>query len=76
MECRNDEYKTPLLTAAAAGSVKVMQLLIQNGADVTVTDKYNGNIVHSIVLHGHVDELKVSFIVHKIQTIVWVYRIQ
>ena len=61
LERKNVHGRTPLLTAAINGSIKCMQLLIQNGADVTTTDDYKRNIVHCIVINQDLDEVKVNY---------------
>jgi len=60
LETKNHRGSTPLLAAAVNGSIKCMQLLIQNDADVTATNYYKRNIVHCIVLNQDLDEVKVN----------------
>ncbi|XP_052770216.1 ankyrin repeat and EF-hand domain-containing protein 1-like isoform X2 [Mya arenaria] len=49
--------KTALMGAAASGSVKVVRALLQNGADVNVTDLRHNHASHFAAANGHLEVL-------------------
>lgn len=49
---------TPLLLAAAYGSISMCKSLISKGADMTVTHKEGGNILHYVAANGHHEVLE------------------
>ena len=60
LEQRDRSKRTPLLAAAAANNFKVTEKLLSVGANVTVTDEWDQNIIHLTATYGAVDVLKVS----------------
>jgi len=59
LDHRDNLEQTPLLSAAASNNFKVTEMLINKGADVTVTDMFERNIIHLTATYGAVDVLKV-----------------
>jgi len=63
LEQKRDE-ETALLRAAACNNARVVELLIDCGADITTTDdgrKYN--IFHTVACKGATDALKVKMLI-------------
>jgi ankyrin repeat protein len=54
-----DNAFTPLQIAAARGRVEVVQLLLENGADVSATDDRGWTALHKAASQGHADVAKV-----------------
>ena len=44
-------HRTPLILAAMRGGECAIQRLLQNGADITIRDSANRNVLHYIVSH-------------------------
>lgn len=53
IDARDEEGRTPLHYAAVAGNSAVMELLIDDGADVHATDDLGITTAHFAVLHQH-----------------------
>ncbi|XP_071115943.1 ankyrin-1-like [Haliotis cracherodii] len=49
---------TPMMVAARRGNRKVVALLLAKGADVSLVDAYNDNILHLACMGGHVKMVK------------------
>ncbi|XP_022093376.1 transient receptor potential cation channel subfamily A member 1-like [Acanthaster planci] len=52
IDAQDKNQRTPLLLATQRGSWRSVLLLLERGADVTVTDCEDRNVLHLIVLHG------------------------
>ncbi|XP_048250649.1 uncharacterized protein LOC124152553 [Haliotis rufescens] len=55
---RGQYVRTPLMVAAVNGHRQVFDLLVTQGADVTLVDDGRNNILHVACLGGHVDMVK------------------
>ena len=55
---RDSQGRTPLLNAAANGSVKLLEMLLESGADLLDVDKDNRNCLHLVAAGNHVDACK------------------
>lgn len=51
-----DEYRTKLHSAAKNGSIELVKLLIENGANVNARDKYGETPLHHSIYHSVLDE--------------------
>ncbi|XP_071084412.1 ankyrin repeat domain-containing protein 50-like isoform X2 [Haliotis cracherodii] len=51
--------RTPVMKAAEKGHKDVLDLLIRNGCEVTITDDNGNNILHVACIGGHVEMVKV-----------------
>jgi hypothetical protein len=55
---KDDEYgSTPLHWAARNGHIEITHLLLQNGADVNVKDRWDRTPLHCSAIYGHIDIL-------------------
>ena len=52
MNAKDADSRTPLLLASSKGGWRTVKTLLQNGADITVRDKDNGNFLHLLIRHG------------------------
>lgn len=46
LNCRDDEYSTPLHSAAKTNHLRILELLIENGANVNLQDQFNKIPLH------------------------------
>lgn len=46
------DARTPLLLASSKGGWRTVDVLLQNGADITIKDKDNRNFLHLLIRHG------------------------
>ena len=67
IEQKDSDKMTPLLAAVASDNIQTTQILIESGADVTVIDRHNKNVVHFAVDNGAVEMLKVRIPVYVTQ---------
>ena len=49
----NPKFRPPLMDCCAGGHSDIFDVLIENGADVNVTRKYEGSPLHTAVFHGN-----------------------
>ncbi|XP_071085980.1 serine/threonine-protein phosphatase 6 regulatory ankyrin repeat subunit B-like [Haliotis cracherodii] len=55
---RGQSGRTPLMAAAYRGNEKVVNLLVKEGADLTLFDDAGDNVLHSACQGGHVDVVR------------------
>ncbi|XP_077126764.1 transient receptor potential cation channel subfamily A member 1 [Ranitomeya variabilis] len=59
----DNELRTPLLMATSCSSWKIVNLLLENGADVKLTDNYGRNFLHLTVLQpGGLKNIREEFL--------------
>ncbi|XP_048242804.1 ankyrin repeat and KH domain-containing protein mask-like isoform X3 [Haliotis rufescens] len=56
--------RTPVMEAALGGHRDVVELLVSEGADVSLVDKYGDNILHLACMRGHVETVKFVLSLH------------
>ena len=63
MNAQDADSRTPLLLASSKGGWRTVNILLQNGADITIRDKENGNFLHLLIRHGGgIDKFKIEVI--------------
>ncbi|XP_067658335.1 serine/threonine-protein phosphatase 6 regulatory ankyrin repeat subunit A-like [Haliotis asinina] len=58
IKSRGHYGRTPVMTAAEKGHRDMFDLLVREGADVSLVDDYRNNILHVACIGGHVDMVK------------------
>ena len=57
INCRTNKGQTPLHYASFVGDIKLIKLLIQNGADISIKTNNNFNVIHLAVMGNKVTSL-------------------
>ncbi|XP_067661057.1 ankyrin repeat domain-containing protein 50-like [Haliotis asinina] len=66
IDSRGERERTPLITAGLKGHKDVVELLVENGADLSLTDKRGDNILHFACDKGHVKVVEYVLSLHKV----------
>ena len=56
-DCPSDQGQTPLMFAALAGNVNMVELLLSHGSDAKATDHAGCTVAHYACTYGHLDIL-------------------
>ena len=60
---QDTDNRTPLLLASSKGGWRTVHCLLQNGADISIKDKENGNFLHLLIRYGGcIDKFGVEFL--------------
>ena len=57
INCRTNKGQTPLHYASFVGNIKLIRLLIQNGADISIKTNNNFNVIHLAIMGNKVTSL-------------------
>ncbi|XP_046337772.2 ankyrin repeat domain-containing protein 17-like [Haliotis rufescens] len=58
INCKEWIGRTPVMFAAGKGNIELVELLVRKGANVSLVDRFDNNILHSACLGGHVEVVK------------------
>ncbi|XP_071108956.1 ankyrin repeat domain-containing protein 50-like [Haliotis cracherodii] len=58
INCKEWIGRTPVMLAAGKGHRELVELLVRKGANVSLVDRFDNNILHSACLGGHVEVVK------------------
>lgn len=69
VEAKSSEWATPLFEASRRGQIKALKLLLEDNADINVSNKVGLTALHVAALEGHGEIVKTLLQNHKIRNV-------